>query len=1428
MRKLVFLFLFQFSTIFLFGQKWGVQTYSNFSNEALDVEIDAVGNSYITGYVTGQTEFSITTQVTAAPGNGDIYVAKYNPNGNLLWMKQFGGNFMDRAYDLAIGPDQNVVITGIFSGSVAFGTTTLQSAQDSKDIFLLKLNTNGNVIWARKEGGNLSENSYGVTVDHQNNVILTGQFEGTTSIANQNFTSLIDPFTNLPSFDLFISKYDSNGNPLWVKAGLAEKEDRGLAVAVDAQDNIFLSGQYSDTLQFAGMTINNNGLNVGFVTKLSPAGQVQFFNNLRAGSCVPYDLEVNGNNQVVVIGDFLGNMNYFHNSTQTAITNAYSKRIFVLQIQNNGQYQWSYTLGSDSELSARALTIDSNNDVYVVGYFRCALTQLHEPQTALWNSVGFRDTYLLKVNNSGVFKYAKQMGGHENDNAHGVAINSIENPIICGTFIKDFFVMWWGQNNNDLQNNYLTYNYSLSSGGCTLSNAYIGTNTNNSFLLKTVNNATLDMNYFNYGLMDSTESIITNNSGFIEEFPVEMDTVEFCVSGYLFSYEFTYCNVSNFDHEPLYNYSWNNGSNGIGTQVNQTGYYSVNVSRVDGCASSTDSIYVIINPLPPLPLMTDNLGLAINQPGPYYWNYQFCHPDSVEIYFTQLCSGCDISISDYITTHTDTLPHFYSHDFNGDYNEYIVSVTKDNCYKQGYFRIQYDFPIQVDSVQLGMVLYNPPTYSDTIYICPNDAVLVYGIDSLSISNGFYPRIQEPWLNYDWTVNGIPSSNIDTIGTVFSPQTTGWYTFELNLTLGGINLCDTITQQYHALDSFYIVLLNPPSAFNPVITGNGSSILCANTTAILTVSPTHPDYSWGGTSIIWMSADGDSIQINQPGGYSYSGTIIDSTSGCSTYRSDNIIISAPTPPLLTNYVNSTIICPNSTTQFTLPTNFESYTWYGPNGNVISTTNTCVASIAGFYYCQLIDSNFCNLSTSPFELTQYQTPSIVVSPQNYICNNESVTIQVVYTGTPTIVWSPGNGNQSQITVNQPGTYNVSVTQCGITTSFQEIILDGSFYPTISSSSNQLCYNDQILISGNTPGANYQWPNGQSSGQYFSITEPGTYTATVTNQFGCEEETNTIEIVAVEGSIPPEIESVSICSVESVNFLDNTNFTLNWYDLDTNLLLTSNSLNLPNVDADTSFLVAYSNSTCPLVYTTVSVNLVSSITDFTLQGDTHLCENESSLLVIEHDPEISFRWFNGDTTSTEVEVNEPGIYTITLYQCDVESTESITIYDASFTASLSASDTLFCQDYEFTNGLNEVQLTVNPSDVSILWSNGITQDESISVSTSGLYYAILTNQYGCEAGTDSIAIVGVNCNDELPNVITANADGNNDLFIIDEALLLSNNRLLIINRWGNVILDERGYRNTFDGLNCTDGVYFYFFYPDYDLDPKRVKRGFLHIIH
>jgi hypothetical protein len=192
---LLFLPVFFLSTTY--AQNWGASTFSQFTNEANDVELNANEEAYIAGYLTGETAFNSTNVVPSASGNGDIYVAKYSASGTLIWKKTFGGNYSDRAIDLAVGPDQNIVVTGQFFGTVSFGSTTLTSVGNSKDIFIVKLDPQGNVLWARSEGGSMAENAYGITVDHLNNVILTGQFQGTASIGNNSFTSLIRTRTNI-------------------------------------------------------------------------------------------------------------------------------------------------------------------------------------------------------------------------------------------------------------------------------------------------------------------------------------------------------------------------------------------------------------------------------------------------------------------------------------------------------------------------------------------------------------------------------------------------------------------------------------------------------------------------------------------------------------------------------------------------------------------------------------------------------------------------------------------------------------------------------------------------------------------------------------------------------------------------------------------------------------------------------------------------------------------------------------------------------------------------------------------------------------------------------------------------------------------------------------------------------------------------------
>ena len=1337
MRNLVLLFLLQFSTIFLFGQKWGVNTFSQFTNEAFDVEIDASGNAYIAGYATGETAFNTTNILQVTPGNSDIYVAKYNSTGALVWWKQFGGSFSDRAYDLAIGSDQNLVITGQFFGSVNFGSVNLQSAQNSKDIFLLKLNPSGNVIWARKEGGNLAENAYGVTVDNQNNVILTGQFEGTTTIANQNFTSITDPFTNLPSFDLFISKYDSNGNPLWVKAGLAKKEDRGLAVAVDAQDNIFLSGQYSDTLQFAGNTYTNNGYNVGFITKLSPTGQVQFFNNLRAGSCLPYDLEVNLLNQVVVIGDFLGNLNYFHNNTPNPIVNPHSKKIFALKIDNNGQFLWSNTLGSANDLSARSVSIDSNNDIYITGYFSCALTELHVAQTSLWNSVGFKDPYLLKLSNSGIRKYAKQIGGQKDDEGHGVAIKTNDEPILCGSFTKDLnFSLCVNSPSIPFGSNY-SLNYEFTG----VSNYFLkGDDTRNSFLAKFIDSTSIDYNYFRVPTTDSIEGTINYFT----------DTVHFCESTSLMYDPLTFMRYG-----PSYTYSWSNGQTINPISISSTNDFSVIVARIDGCASEQDSIVAVKDPTPTLPLLTDTLGIFVNKPGPDYGTYHFCYPDTIGVYYTNLQAG---------TTLTTTEPNgnvitgvgTNIHSLEGVYN---VNVTNGLCFRNGVFKIEYDYITPPDTILLGIILNNPPVYGDSISICQGEIVSFRGINLLTNPTPPFYAIQ-PYYDSEWHINGAPYNGNDSSRVGFYPTTTGWYQVDFELILGYNNLCGIDTLHFLAADSFYIEV-KPRPQFNASI--QGDNLLCPNGSIFLKVNPTHPSLGWSGPGISWISSNQDSVEINLPGNYHYSGIITDSINGCTKEIDELHQITLKQAPTITSNPSDGYICPDDSLVLSLPSSYLSYQWVGPEGDTLSTINTCYGSDAGFYYCHVTDSELCNLTSPPFEAKEYMTPSILVYPDVYMCEGESITIEVLYVGNAVFQWSPIPSSASQLIVNQPGTYSVTIQQCGITITESVTIIDATPQSNLTTTTTILCYQDVAVITGSLSNGSYNWSNGVDGNNSLVVTEPGVYSATVTNEFGCTSQTNELLISAVEASTPPLFDSLWVCSGTNVNLQDSTNFTLNWYALDTTFLFSGSQLSLTNIQSDTTFLVAYDAGGCSPVFTPVFVGVINAIGNFSLTADTMMCLNEQVTISYQGDSDLTFEWFNGNTTNNNVIVNQPGTYTITVSQCEFQATESITIYNASFTAQITASENYLCPG-------SEIILQGTPANLNYSW-NGITGNSSnVTINSPGTYSAFVTNQYGCTTTTNSIQITYAP--NSLPPVV------HDTLICLGSSLTLSDSLLQTIN--------------------------------------------------
>lgn len=1334
MRTLT-LILLTFISFNSFAQLYGSNTTSNFTNEAIDIEIDAVGNKYVAGYICGETSFNPTVIQTSAIGNGDVYVAKYNPQGNLIWIKQFGGNYSDRPTDLCLGTGNSVFVTGQYFGQIAFGSYTLNSSANSKDIFVLKLDDLGNVVWAFSEGGAGSENAYGLATDTQNNLILTGQFEGNSTLTGQSFTSTTDPNTLLPSYDLFISKYDQAGSALWIKTGVAEYEDRGLAVDCDDQNNIFLVGQFSDTLAFANSTINNMGFNIGFLAKFSPNGTMQWLNQLRAGMVVPYDLEVNNLNEVVIAGDYIGNFQYYTQNGTSTISNTYQRKLFALKTGNNGNFLWGTALGSNNELSARSISIDDAKNSYITGYFRCDLSQIHDTNTALFNSVGFKDPYLLKITNSGGIEYIKQFGGKGNDEGTGVAISPTNSPEICGSYTHNL--------NFSVPT---TSGYSISTNNFHFKNTQYsysfihlhGDSTRNSFLTNGVNQNTPDYNYFINQATDSLYGMV--NSG--------QDTLHFCDSLVLFYNAQTYDQVG-----PSYNYVWNTGATTKAITTYISGQFSVNVERSDECSMGSDSIVAIHHDDPVLPLMTDNLGLAVNETGIDYYDYNFCAPDSVQTWFTNLCPSCsiDIKIEPNTLLFSDTLPHVYDQE-----GVYTISISDSFCTNQGHFTIDLDYVLPYDSLSLYFSFPTDGDLNDTITICANSTIPFHIYDYITNPDTTLNLFNlQPFVFADIATSPYAYSTLEYLNKfkgIFEPSATGWYHLNYSNIIGYDNLCGLDTTGYSIEDSIYVIVNPLPSASTTISADN---LLCPNGSVILSLSNVINGFDWSGPGIAWSSVNNDSIQVTVAATYHYSGTLVDTITGCQKNIIFPFTLIMKNPPTIIMDPVDGIICPYDSVLFTLPSNYVSYDWIGPEGDTISTTNTAIDDDQGFYYCHVVDAEGCSLTTTPVELIEFTTPSLYVDPSNYICPGGSTTITATYLGNAQLQWtSPIQSNADEITATQFGYYVCEIQQCGMTFLDSVEILDGSFTVSIATNDTLLCYqeNATVFTSGNF--IDYEWSDGSIGVSSINTTEAGQYSVTVTNQFGCVAQSDTVFIQEEPLSLPPYLQNVSICSGSNALVVNTNSSLLDWFTIDTTFLTSSNSIQLLSIYSDTSILAAYNVPNCPTEFTSVMINVVDSLSDFSIQGDSLLCPNESTLLTLATTNE-NVQWYvNGipssSTSSIQITGNSSPNITTTINAIVSNQCFSDTLH---YTVSVLAPEPISISTDSLTIcSYATVPITANGNFDTLIWtsiSGEISYGDTNFVSTqsgNGFIYVQGIDLNGCESSIDSIYVTSSQLNFDL----------------------------------------------------------------------------------
>lgn len=421
------------------------------SDEARGIASDSSGNMYITGVFRGAADFDpgAGTANRTSQGDTDIFVCKLGSAGNLNWAVAIGGSLEDYGAAVTVDASGNVLVTGYYAGTVDFdpgaGTFNLTSVGDSIDAFILKLDNDGNLVWARTIGrldvvGNIDERGYAIATDVSGNVYVTGRFHDIVDFdpgpGTQNLTAA-------GSVDIFVLKLDSNGEYLGAEAIGGAAADYSYGITVDSANNIYLTGNFAGTADFdtgPGASTLTAQSSDAFVCRLDSAGDLVWARQLGGtGSDGGRGIALDSDGNVYSIGNFVDTADFdpgpgIHNITSTFAA------AYVSKLDASGDFVWARAFVGGATVGT-GIAVGGNDFIYATGDFNDTVNFDIGFSDFSMNASG-SDAYVVKLNTAGGFGWAKQLVGGPSQPlgysaAYGVATNANGDVLTAGKFAFD-------------------------------------------------------------------------------------------------------------------------------------------------------------------------------------------------------------------------------------------------------------------------------------------------------------------------------------------------------------------------------------------------------------------------------------------------------------------------------------------------------------------------------------------------------------------------------------------------------------------------------------------------------------------------------------------------------------------------------------------------------------------------------------------------------------------------------------------------------------------------------------------------------------------------------------------------------------------------------------------------------------------------------
>ncbi|MES2285344.1 MAG: T9SS type A sorting domain-containing protein [Bacteroidota bacterium] len=395
------------------------------------ISTDIVGNVYISGKYEMNANFS--DSILTAYGNHDIYVAKYSSTGALIWTRTAGGVYGDYAHALACDKLNYVYVAGEIEGfetPINFeGSAITLTSSGLNDVFLAKYDLNGNLLWANQAGGYYGDEALGITYDYAGNVYVCGfftdtaTFSGTTIYGNGNR-------------DIFIAKYDMNGNFLWVNQAGSAGRDEAKAIKCDAAGNVYIAGMYKDSAIFgSSILLSPLGYFNSFLAKYASDGSLIWVKDSGGDyDDLAWALTIDDADKIYITGEF--NASAYFDTIQLITTG--QANIFVACYNNSGNIEWASSAGGPLIDRARGIGCDGTN-IYITGQFSMSANFGAYTVTGIDSA----EIFMAKINNSGGFEWVTSIGGSPDvtellgyEAGNGICAEASGNVYATGTLIN--------------------------------------------------------------------------------------------------------------------------------------------------------------------------------------------------------------------------------------------------------------------------------------------------------------------------------------------------------------------------------------------------------------------------------------------------------------------------------------------------------------------------------------------------------------------------------------------------------------------------------------------------------------------------------------------------------------------------------------------------------------------------------------------------------------------------------------------------------------------------------------------------------------------------------------------------------------------------------------------------------------------------------